>query len=363
MSTQRRSPFGLCHSFVIWNQHSSFIEQCDAHTMLILNADDIRQALPMPDAIEAMRRAFAALTEHRAVVPHRIHLPVPRHAGISLIMPSFVDAEQLAAQALAVKVVSLFDHNQARGLARIQAAVIVLEPDTGRPLALLEGATLTAIRTAAASGAATDLLARPDSQTLAIIGAGVQARTHIQAVCAVRPIRQIRIFCRTRAKTETLLNEIAAAPGMPAELIAAESVQQAIEGADIICATTTSKTPVFDDGDLAPGVHINAVGSYTPQAREIPGETVARAAVYVDSREAAWSEAGDLIQPFEAGMISREHIRAELGELISQRELGRTSVEQITLFKSVGIAVQDAMAAQCALRNAARKNLGTTVPW
>lgn len=331
--------------------------------MLILNADDIRRALPMPDAIEAMRQAFVALTEQRAVVPHRIHLPVPRNAGISLIMPSFVDAEQPAAQALAVKVVSLFDHNHARGLARIQAAVIVLEPDTGRPIALLEGATLTAIRTAAASGAATDVLARRDSQTLAIIGAGVQARTHLQAVCAVRPIRQIRIFSRTPAKVETLLKEFAGTPGIAAELIAVNSVREALHGADIICATTTSKTPVFDDSDLAPGVHINAVGSYTPQAREIPGETVARAAVYVDSRDAAWSEAGDLIQPLEAGLITRDHVRAELGELVSRPELGRSSDAQITFFKSVGIAVQDAMAAQCALRNAARLKLGTTVPW
>jgi alanine dehydrogenase len=331
--------------------------------MLILNADDIRRALPMTDAIEAMRQAFVALTERRAVVPHRIHLAVPRHAGVSLIMPSFVDAEEPAAQALAVKVVSLFDHNQARGLARIQAAVIVLEPDTGRPMALLEGATLTAIRTAAASGAATEGLARRDSQTLAIIGAGVQARTHLQAVCAVRPIRQIRVFSRTRSKVATLLQEFAETPGLAADMIAVNSVREALRGADIICATTTSRTPVFDDSDVSPGAHINAVGSYTPQAREIPGETVARAAVYVDSREAAWSEAGDLIQPLEAGLITRDHVRAELGELISHPELGRTSDAQITFFKSVGIAVQDAMAAQCALRNAAKLGLGTTVPW
>lgn len=331
--------------------------------MLILSADDIRRALPMPDAIEAMRRAFVALTEQRAIVPHRIHLPVARNAGISLIMPSYVDADQSAAQALAVKVVSLFDHNRARGLARIQAAVIVIEPDTGRPLALLEGATLTAIRTAAASGLATDLLARPDSQTLAIIGAGVQARTHLQAICAVRPIRQIRIFSRTPAAVEALLNEFTGFPGLSAELLAADSVRDATLGADIICTTTTSKTPVFDDGDLSPGVHINAVGSYTPQAREIPGATVAQSAVYVDSREAAWSEAGDLIQPCEAGLITRDHVRAELGELISDPELGRTSDAQITFFKSVGIAVQDAMAAHCAVRNAHRLHLGTTVPW
>lgn len=331
--------------------------------MLVLNADDVRRALPMSDAIEAMRQAFVALTERRAIVPHRIHLPVARHAGVSLIMPSCVDADRLSDQALAVKVVSLFDHNQARGLARIQAAVIVIEPDTGRPLALLEGATLTAIRTAAASGVATDLLARPDSERLAIIGAGVQARTHLQAICAVRPIRQVRVFSRTPAKLKAFTHEFAPSLGLPVKMVAADSVTQATDGADIICTTTTSQTPVFEDIGLFPGVHINAVGSYTPQAREVPGETVARAAVYVDSREAAWSEAGDLIQPCEAGQITRQHIRAELGELILHPELGRQSDDQVTFFKSVGIAVQDALAAQCALRNAHRLHLGTTVPW
>lgn len=331
--------------------------------MLILNADDVRRCLPMRDAIEAMRQAFVALTEQRAVVPHRIHLPIPRHSGVSLFMPSFVDADQPAGRALAVKVVSVFDQNHTRALARIQGAVIALEPETGRPLALLEGATLTAIRTAAASGVATDLLARADSHTLAIIGAGVQARTHIRAVCAVRPIRKIRIVSRTPAKVESLLGEFSDSSEISADLVAVDSARAAILGADIICATTTSNVPVFEDQDLSPGVHINAVGSYTPQAREVPGPTVARAAVYADSREAAWAEAGDLIQPRDAGLITHNHIRAELGELISRPELGRQSNDQITFFKSVGIAVQDAMAAQYALRNAERLQLGTTVTW
>jgi ornithine cyclodeaminase len=207
------------------------------------------------------------------------------------------------------------------------------------------------------------VLARKDSRTLAIIGAGVQARTHLQAVCAVRPIQEIRIFSRTPSKVHALIQEIAGLPGISTKVITAGSVAEAIRDADVICATTTSKTPIFDDGDLSPGCHINAVGSYTPQAREIPGETVARAAVYVDSHEASWSEAGDLIQPLEAGLITRDHVRAELGELIARPELGRTSPDQVTFFKSVGIAVQDAMAAQYALQKAAKLGLGTTVPW
>ena len=331
--------------------------------MLILNATDIRQALPMPLAIDAMKQAFAAFSDGKALVPPRIHLPIAPHSGISFIMPSFVDAEATSDQALAVKVVSLFDGNQARGLARIQAAVVVLEPDTGRPIALLDGAMLTAIRTAAASGAATDLLARRDCRTVALFGAGVQAITHLFAMCAVRPIEKIFVFGRTPSKVAALIAEFAGRPAIPAELIAADSPQQALQDADIVCCTTTSKEPIFDDADLKPGVHINAVGSYTPQAREVPPETVRRALVVVDSRHAAWEEAGDLIQPMQAGVIGREHIHAELGELVLGRKSGRSDDQQVTFFKSVGLAVQDAVAAQVALKNAARLKLGQEVAW
>ncbi len=331
--------------------------------MLILNAADVRQALPMPLAVEAMKQAFAAFSSGQALVPPRIHLPIARHNGVSLIMPSFVDGDAKSDQAFAVKVVSLFDGNQARGLARIQAAVVVLEPDTGRPIALLDGAMLTAIRTAAASGAATDLLARRDCRTVALFGAGVQAITHLFAMCAVRPIERFLICGRTPSKVAALIAEFAGRPAIPAELIAADSPQQALEDADIVCCTTTSKVPIFDDTDLKAGVHINAVGSYTPQAREVPPQTVCRALVVVDSRRAAWEEAGDLIQPMQAGLIDREHIHAELGELVLGRCPGRTDDQQITFFKSVGLAVQDAVAARLALENATRLKLGQAVAW
>lgn len=331
--------------------------------MLVLNAAEVRKALPMPDAVAAMKRAFAALSDGKALVPHRIHLPVAAHAGLSLIMPSFVDGDLPAEQALAVKVVSLFDGNEARGLARIQAAVVVLEPDTGRPIALLDGAMLTAIRTAAASGAATDLLARRDSRTLALFGAGVQARAHVEAMCAVRPIERVFVYCRSPTKTAALIADIAGRSGVSAELVAAGSPREALERADIVCATTTARDAIFDDADLRPGVHINAVGSYTPQVREIPPETVVRAMVVVDSRAAAWEEAGDLIQPFEAGLIGRDHIHAELGDLVLGRRPARPDDRAVTLFKSVGIAVQDAVAARVALENARRLALGTKVEW
>lgn len=327
--------------------------------MLILNASEVYRALPMRRAIEAMKQAFAALSDGRAEAPLRTHLRAGRNAGISLFMPAFIDDPSPANQALVVKAVSLFDGNAARGLNRIQAAVLVLEPDTGRPAALLEGATLTAIRTAAASGAATDLLARPDSAVLGILGAGVQARYHLEAVCAVRPIREARIYAPTVAKVERLIDEMT--PRVKAALHAAESPRDALAGADVVCAASTSSVPVFADGDLLAGAHVNAVGSFTPQAREVPAETVMRSLVVVDSREAAWQEAGDLIQPLEAGLISRDHIHAELGELVLGRNSCRTDSRQITLFKSVGSAVQDAVAARTALACAREAGLGIEV--
>ena len=331
--------------------------------MRILNAVDLRQALPMSLAIDAMKQAFAAFSDGKALVPSRIHVPIARHAGLSLIMPSFVDADATFDQVLAIKVVSLFEGNPVRGLARIQAAVVVLEPDTGRPIALLDGAMLTAIRTAAASGAATDLLARRDCRTVALFGAGVQAITHLFAMCAVRPIEKIFVCGRTPSKVAALIAEFAGRPAIPAELIPAESPRQALAEADIVCCTTNSMEPIFDDADLKPGVHINAIGSYTPQAREVPPETVLRALVVVDSRHAAWEGAGDLIQALQAGLIGREHIHAELGELVLGRQTGRADDQQVTFFKSVGLAVQDAVAARIALENAASLKLGQVVSW
>jgi ornithine cyclodeaminase len=331
--------------------------------VLILNAAEVREALPMPQAIEAMREAFAAFSNGRAVVPARTHLAVPQHAGTSLIMPALVNDNDSNNEALAVKVVSVFDKNSESGLARIQAAVLVLDPATGQPQALLEGAALTAIRTAAASGLATELLSRRDSRIVAILGAGVQARAHLEALCAVRPITEVRIYSRTPAKVEVLLRDIANRREHKVRLVAATSAREALDHADIICCTTTSSVPVFADADVAAGTHINAVGSYTPGAREAPAETVRRARVVVDSRQASWDEAGDLIQPLNAGVIDRDHIYAELGEIVTCRKPGRSDNCQITLFKSVGLAVQDAVAARRALENARHLNLGREISW
>jgi len=329
--------------------------------MIVLSANEVERALPMPDAIQAMKRAFAALSLGQVIAPLRTRLPIADQEAVSLIMPAYLASPEQ--QALAIKVVSVFPHNPAQQRPLIYAAVLVLDPRSGEPQALLEGGTLTAIRTGAASGAATDLLAPADSRVLAVFGAGRQARTQLQAVCAVRPIQRVWIYDRNRLKVETMIAEMAGQPGLPSDLRLAESPRQALAEADIVCTATTSAEPVFADHELREGVHINGVGSYTPEMAEIPAETVQRARVVIDHRQAALQEAGDLIQPLRRGLITPEHCQTELGDIIVGRQAGRENPRQITFFKSVGVAVQDAAAAQLALANARAWNLGTVVPF
>jgi ornithine cyclodeaminase len=255
----------------------------------------------------------------------------------------------------------LFPNNPERGLAFIQAAVFVLEADTGRPVALLEGSSLTAIRTGAGSGAAIDILARSDSRVVAVFGAGAQGRTQLEAACSARKIEKAWVFDPTFENAESFAREMAGSGPVPKDLRVAKNPKEALVEADIVCTATTSDTPVFADTDLKPGTHISAIGSYTPEMQEVPAETVARALVVVDSRTATLAETGDLLQPIQAGLFGEDHISAELGEIILDRKPGRQSPEQITYFKSVGVAVQDAMAAQLALQNAQKMGLGTKV--
>jgi ornithine cyclodeaminase len=325
--------------------------------MLILTADDVRKALPMREAIEAMKKAYASLSGGRAVVPLRTRLSIPNSEALSLFMPAYVNSPD--GNALAIKVVSLFPNNPARGLAYIQAAVLVFDSETGRAIALLEGSSLTAIRTGAASGAAIDLLARRESKVAAVFGAGAQGRTQLEAACTARDIETAFIFDATPEKARAFAKEMQ--DKLEKDIRVAVSSQEAIEHADIICTATTSTKPVFDDKDLKPGTHISAVGSYTPEMQEVPAETLQRAKIFVDSRSAALEEAGDLIQPLQAGLFDESHISGELGEIVLGKITGRRSPEEITYFKSVGIAVQDAMAAQVALNNAQKTNIGTEV--
>jgi ornithine cyclodeaminase len=324
--------------------------------MLILSAAEVRQAAPMPAAIEAVAAAFAELSGGQATVPLRVPINQPQHDAVTFYMPAHLGR----AQALGLKVVSVFPNNMARhGLPSIHALVVLLDAETGQPLAAMDGTYLTALRTGAASGAATRALARPDARVLALFGAGAQAPLQVQAICAVRPIERVWIVNRSRERAEALRVALLA-QALQAEVRLAESGAAALAEADVICCATRSPTPLFADADVQPGTHINGVGSYTPELAEVPPETVARAYVVVDQRAAAWAEAGDLIQARQAGMLDESQV-VELGQVIAGQAAGRTSAAQITFFKSVGNAVQDLAVGQLALAEARRLGLGVEV--
>lgn len=325
----------------------------------LLSADDVRQALPMGEAIATMKSAFGQLSAGQADVPLRNRIALPKQEGVSLFMPAYLGQSD----DLAIKIVSVYPHNLRQGLPMIHAAVLVLDAATGRPLALLEGGSLTAIRTGAGSGAATDLLARADASTVAILGSGVQARTQLEAVCTVRQIRAVRVYSPSQDHAAAFAAEMAGQGPVPVDVRAASNPAEAVYGADIICTATTSTTPVFPGADLQPGAHINAVGSFTPQMQEVDLETIQRSLVVVDSLESAMEEAGDLLVPLANGDIDKDHIYAELGQIINGQKPGRQSPEQITYFKSCGVAVQDAAAARVALERAKAENLGVVVPF
>ena len=227
---------------------------------------------------------------------------------------------------------------------------------------MLEGGALTAIRTGAGSGAATDLLARSDARTVAIFGSGVQARTQLEAVCTVRHIESVRVYSSNGKQAKEFARSLAGNGPIPGQIDVTSTPAEAIDGADIVCTATTSYEPVFSGRDLLPGTHVNAIGSFTPEMQEVDMDTIRRSLVVVDSREAVMEEAGDLLIPLAAGVIDAEHIQTEVGEIALGLKPGRTDDDQITYFKSVGVAVQDAVAGRIALGNAIAGNLGTVVP-
>lgn len=326
--------------------------------LTILSASIVRQAVSMAEAISAVREAYVQFSTGKAVLPLRIQVPVQSRNGITLFMPAYLSQSD----ALGVKVVSVFPENAKKGLPTIHAVVIAVDAKTGQPQAVMDGTYLTALRTGAGSGVATDLLARTNSRVAAIIGAGTQARTQLLAVCTVRKIEKVLVYDCVQERAAVYIEETKAwRSPIPQDIILAESPSQAVGKADIICTATTSARPVFNDRDLKPGVHINGVGSYTPQMQEIPAETVIRSKVVVDSRAACLEEAGDLIIPLREGRIRENHIYAEVGEIAAVRMPGRTSAEEITFFKSVGLAVQDVAMAELVMRKARELGFGVEV--
>jgi len=321
--------------------------------MKILTANEVRVAVDMRSAIDAVRAGFIALSTGQAHVPLRSALETP--GGVLLTMPAHIDGAAISA----VKVVSVCPDNPSRGLPTIYAAVLVTDARTGEPLALMDGQVLTALRTGAASGLATELLAVPQASVLAVIGAGVQARTQIAAVCAVRPIAEIRIFSLSGA--EQMAEELRGQ--YHARIVVTRSASEALDGAQVVVAATNSKTPVVHLADLAPGVHINGIGSFTPEMQEIAADVVMAARVVVDHRPSAWAEAGDLIIPRNQGLISENIVHAEIGEIAAGLKEGRHDPNEITFFKSVGNAVQDAALAERVIAAAAERGLGIEVAW
>jgi alanine dehydrogenase len=317
--------------------------------MRILSAADVRAAVAMPEAIDAMREAFAAVSSGDAVVPVR-HALESAH-GVHLFMPAM-----LRGTALGTKVVSVVPGNAARGLPAIHAVVLMLDLETGRPHALMDGTWLTALRTGAAGGLAADLMAHPAASVVALFGAGVQARTQLEALRCVRSVREVRIVSRTGASARRLAGEL-----MGLRAIATQDRAAALRGAQVVVAATDSETPVFDGSLVEPGAHVTAIGSYTPQMREVDTALVRRARVVVDQRAGALSEAGDLIAPLAEGAVAEGFVAAELGEVVAGKRPGRTSVDEITLFKSVGNAAQDVAVARRVLESAASRGLGVTV--
>jgi ornithine cyclodeaminase/alanine dehydrogenase-like protein (mu-crystallin family) len=320
---------------------------------LSLSAADVCRALPMGEAIAGMREAFEQLSLGTVTLPPRMRLDARAEHGVALFMPCHSHARKM----FSLKLVTVFDDNPQRGLPLIHATVILNDGVTGAPLAVMDGASLTALRTGAASGLATDLLARPDSAVAAVIGCGVQARTQLEAVCCVRPIRRARVYGRNAPAATRFAAEMSQRLNIAVET--ARSSAAAIDGADVVCTATTSATPVFDDRDLPAGAHINAIGSFRPDVAEIPAATVCRARVVVDHRASAREEAGDLLTPCRLGLIAESHFHTELGDLILGRSAGRTTAADVTLFKSVGVAVQDLFAAIRALENGRRLGIGT----
>jgi alanine dehydrogenase len=276
-----------------------------------------------------------------------------------LFMPAFVPASESAPAATGAKIVSVFGGNRALGLPTINALVVVVDPATGVPLGILEGACVTALRTGAVSGAATDLLARQDARTLAVIGAGAQGVTQAVAVAAVRDIGELWVVDRSEESLNSYAERLAVwAPELVERVRTTTDAQQAVSAADVICTATTATSAVFEDAWLKPGTHVNAVGAYTPAMQEIPDATIARSYLVVDEVEAALHEAGDLIQAIARGAISRDQVSTELGQIASGSARRRASDDEITFFKSVGNAIQDMIVAGAALQEAEARGLG-----
>jgi ornithine cyclodeaminase len=319
-------------------------------SLLVLSERDVRGLLDMESCIEAMADVLTSLARGELFQPLRSVVRPPDAAGLLGLMPSHRGG---SSPAYALKEIVVTPANPARGLDAHQGAVLLHDGETGELIAVLNASPVTAIRTAAVSAVATRALARKDAERVAILGAGVQARAHVDAMRAVLDDPEVRIYARRMEAGEELAAEVGA--------LASPSPDAALFGAEVVCTTTTSAEPILEHRWLAPGAHVNAVGSSIPTARELDTETMQKASLFVDRRESTLNEAGDYLIPAADGVFGEEHIKAELGEVLAGLAPGRTDERELTVFKSLGIAVEDLAAADLAVRRAREQGVGTEV--
>jgi ornithine cyclodeaminase/alanine dehydrogenase-like protein (mu-crystallin family) len=348
--------------------------------LLVLGARDVHGLLPYGECAAAMRDALSAYASGRVHQPLRVVIRPPATAGMMALMPAYLagtavggaqdtagpvqagfaqDRTGEAGEAYGLKAICIFPGNPAAGLDAHQGVVLLSSAQTGEPLALLNASAVTEIRTAAVSAVATELLARGDAAELAIIGTGVQARSHLLAIAAVRPLDRVRVAGRDPGKARRFAEDMREHTTVP--VAPCGSAAEAVAGAGIVVTATSSAEPVLRKDWLAPGAHINAVGACVPQARELDAETMAAAAVFADSRESVANEAGDYVLAQAEGAIGPDHVRAELGELLTGAAPGRAEDAEITVFESLGLAIEDLAAATVAYRNATERDAGIWV--
>ncbi|HUK41571.1 MAG TPA: ornithine cyclodeaminase family protein [Candidatus Acidoferrales bacterium] len=323
--------------------------------MLVLSEKDVQRLLDIDELIHALEQAHIQYSTGKAVMPVRLVVPLPQIHGRITSMPGYLTEDK----ALGMKIVTYFQNNPKQDLPAILATIMLFSAETGKLIAAMDGAFITAIRTACASAMATKALANPNASVVGILGAGVQARAHIQALCRVKKLQRIKIYSPLGISAEHVRQELESEVGVDIEV--ATSAEDTVKGSDLVVTVTTAKEPILEFDWLKAGAHINAVGSHRPDLREIDGTTLARSKVVVDSREAVMAECGDILLAIKENAISENSIHAEIGEVLAGAKSGRSSAAEITLYKSVGIAIQDVAAAHLIYRKALDKKVGTEV--
>lgn len=324
--------------------------------ILVLNHSEVEALLPVGECISVMSEALADLARGNVYQPLRMIITPPGADGDMALMPSYRSGER---PAYGVKTVCLFPGNPAKGLDSHQGSVMLFSGETGELMALMNASAITAIRTAAVSGVATQLLAQDDAGELAMIGTGVQARAHLEAMACARPIKRARVASRSFEHALSFAAEFRSRYSFPIEAV--ESVESAVRGADLIVTATTSREPILSREWVSAGAHLNVVGSSIPTTREIDSATMAASSLFVDRRESTINEGGDYLFALREGAIGPDHIKAEIGELLTGAKTGRSSTDEITVFKSLGLAIEDLASADYLYRKAKQEQKGTWV--